>query len=231
MIHLIMHHIPKRKKESKLKITIKYSLALFVVVIFAFYSYFYGSIFYLFLSVFLVLLVLVIILSKLFVNYFTGTGYAVFATLSDLTFVFIAIPVLVIMAVYLPYSILIFFFGVDRLIIIRAIIVPIILMQLAAVSFIIRKKLSDMEMSLLEYLKYLFDFKRRIREAELQREKSHKMQTFFDNLHLIEENILNQRSKDPTSFTEFNWKERLDEIFLVDNDSIKKHIEDENEKE
>ncbi len=225
-----MHHIPKRKKESTLKKTIKYSLALFFIVTFALYSYFYGSIFYLFLSVFLVLLVLVIILSKLFVNYFTGTGYAVFAALSDLTFIFIAIPILVIMAVYLPYSILIFFFGVDRLLIIRAIITPIILMQLAAVSFVIRKKLNDMEMSLFEYIKYLVDFKRRIREAELQREKSHKMQTFFDNLHLIERNILRQKNQDPTPFTEFDWKERLDEIFLVDKDSIKKHKKEENEK-
>ena len=124
----------------------------------------------------------------------------------------IGIPILVIAAGFLPASIYMAFFQPESRYVTIAIFIVVGVLEVLAILYLIRRYLRDKKMNLFQYLKYIFDFKRRAEDQKRFRERSNQIDTFYDDLHKVEDKIAKKIQERSTGFDQFDWKEKVSQI-------------------
>ncbi len=153
---------------------------------------------------------------KYVINYLTGSGYLILSAINDFMFIFVAIPIIVISATYLPITIMITFLKIQSTSFYYAfILIFMVILQILAISFIVTKFLQERNMNAIQYVKYLFNFKLRAEEKKKFRQRSNIIDHYYNNLNRIEDNVAKKREERDSqegTFEDFDWKARLKEI-------------------
>ena len=99
-----------------------------------------------------------LILSYYMIDFLTGRGYVIASALNEALYLVLGIPLLVIAAGFLPVSIYIAFFaGENTTYITIGLFVGVGIIEILAIAFIIKRYLRERNLSVFQYLKYIFD--------------------------------------------------------------------------
>ncbi len=152
----------------------------------------------------------------LFVNYivlfFSGRGFAVTTVLSDISFLFIIIPILCSIFSYFVALILLKLTGMSPVINRWILIGMSIALSLLGIFLMLSFKVRSTNMTLQEYVKYRFDFKARAEELNKDKERVEKKRANFDSLDRIEANIARQKQEKVMDYEDFDFKQRLKDL-------------------
>lgn len=146
-------------------------------------------------------------------EFMSGRGSGIAASLNELVYLVLGIPLMVIAAGYLPVSIYLSFFSREST---RAITIGLFVgvgvLEVLSISYLIVRHLRDKNMNLFQYLKYLFDFERRSEEVNKVKERRDQIDSFYDDLHKVEQKIATKLEEKSSGFDQFDWKERAGQI-------------------
>lgn len=208
-----MHGIPEGKRKVIKRENVIQQVILGGVVLACFiYSFYSGNFILQLISGLAVAIIGVVIISYYSLEFITGRGYHLASAINELMYLVIGIPILVISAGFLPASIYMAFFEPDRQYVTVAIFVIVGVLEVLAIVYLIRRYLRDKKMNLFQYLKYMFDFKRRAAEQKSFRERSEQIDTFYDDLHRVEDRIAQKIQEKSSGFEQFDWKEKVSQI-------------------
>ncbi len=208
-----MHGIPEGKRKVLSRDNLIQQVILGGIVIACFiYSFFTGNFILQLVSGLAVGVIGIVIISYYVLEFISGRGYQLASAMNELLYLVIGIPFLVIAAGFLPASIYIAFFRPDSQYVIIAIFVVVGLLEVLAILYLIRRYLRDKKMNLFQYLKYIFDFKRRAADQKKLRDRRNQINTFYDDLHKVEDKIAKKIQERSTGFEQFDWKERVGQI-------------------
>ncbi len=173
-------------------------------------------------------LIIAIIITYLIIKYvvlfFFGKGYAITSIVSDLSYLFLFFPGIIIVVSYIFTIILRQFIPMDDSFYRLLNVLIIITLEIIAIFVVINRKLDKMNMDLKGYLKYRLDFDAREEEMRKENERIQRKRTNFDKLDTIASRVENQKKERIVAYDEFNFKERLEDLGspLKQNDKKKK---------
>ena len=145
-------------------------------------------------------------------NYFVS-NYNLAGIINELLYLFLGIPIGVIAATYLPISIYIAFFRPKNIYIVVTVFVLVGFLQIASIAYLLKQHIRDKGMySMGQYLKYLFDFKRRREEAEKLEKRTREIDDFYSRFENVENRIERMRQEKATDLKAYNWKEKVDNL-------------------
>ena len=163
----------------------------------------------------------VIIVAYYTIEFFTGAAYGIASVLNEIVYLVIGIPLLVISAGFLPVSIYMSFFSPDSVIVKIVVLVVLIILEILSILYIFRRYLREKNMSVFEYIKYLFDFKAR-REDQLKvKERRDQIDSFYDDLSKVEDRISKKLEERSSGFDEYDWKSKVKQLNGKNEESIK----------
>ena len=208
-----MHGIPEGKRKVINRENIIQQVILGGVVIACFvYSFFTGNFILQLISGLAVSIIGVVIISFYVLEFISGRGYQLASAINELMYLVIGIPLLVISAGFLPASIYMAFFRPDSQYVTIAIFIIVGVIEVLAILYLIRRYLRDKKMNLFQYLRYVFDFKKRVEEQKKFRERSEQIDTFYDDLHKVEDKIAKKIQERSAGFEQFDWKEKVSQL-------------------
>ncbi len=224
-------YVPKRKGLLDKRTLIQNIILIAVMIAAVVISILVGSPLLKVLAILIITILVGVFGSGLIIRFLTGKGYVIANAINELLYIFVAIPILVISATYLPLAIYLTFFGTQWSQQLLDVIIGVtVILMVLSILYLIRNHLKDKKMSLLEYLKYLFDFERRIEEREKQKRRAEKIDHFYDNLDTINDIVDKRMEERSTGFHEFNWRERFhsDLSWKEENKTEKQELDDNN---
>ncbi len=146
-------------------------------------------------------------------EFMSGRGSGIAAAMNELIYLVLGIPMLVISAGYLPVSIYLAFFSREHSQAIKiGLYVGVGILEILSISFLIIRHLRDKNMNLIQYLKHIFDFERRSQESKKIQERRDQIDSFYDDLHKVEQKIATKLEEKSSGFDQFDWKERVGQI-------------------
>ncbi|MCK4878329.1 MAG: zinc ribbon domain-containing protein, partial [Candidatus Heimdallarchaeota archaeon] len=146
-------------------------------------------------------------------EFMSGRGSGIAAALNELVYLVLGLPLMVIAAGYLPVSIYLSFFSrgsTDAITI--GLFVGVGVLEVLSISYLIVRHLRDKNMNLIQYLKYLFDFERRSEEVKKVKDRRDQIDSFYDDLHKVEQKIATKLEEKSSGFDQFDWRERVGQI-------------------
>lgn len=204
-----MYPTNKSTRTFNLKKFIQNALVLIIIVLSVIFSIRSGSLLLKVLAIIAISVVGTMIISDYIFSYFVA-NYNLASIVNELLYLFIGIPIGVIAATYLPLSIYIAFFRPKSIYIVVTVFVLLGVLQVASISYLIRQRIRDQGMySMKQYLKFLFDFKRRKQEAEMQQKRTEQIDDFYSRFGNVHERIAQMRKEKETDVDHFNWKKEL----------------------
>ncbi|MHA1305076.1 MAG: hypothetical protein ACTSPI_15370, partial [Candidatus Heimdallarchaeaceae archaeon] len=106
-------YVPKRKRMFDKKELVQ-NIALGSVVIGGLIiTYIFGGMFFKLLAYIVVAILVTIFIFGFIIRFLTGRGYAIASAINEMLYIFVAIPIIVMAATYLPISIYLTFFGTE----------------------------------------------------------------------------------------------------------------------
>ncbi len=161
-------------------------------------------------------IIIAIIATYLIIKYVVlvifGMGYAITSLVSDLSYLFLFFPGIIIVVSYIFTIILRQFIPMDdsfyRLL--NALII--ITLEIIAIFVVINRKLEKLNMNLKGYLKYRLDFDAREEEMRKEKERTQRKRTNFDKLDTIASRIETQEKERRVDYDKFDFKERLEDL-------------------
>ncbi|MHA1317626.1 MAG: hypothetical protein ACTSQ6_08915 [Candidatus Heimdallarchaeaceae archaeon] len=206
------HYVPKRRKfidRRNLVQNIVLGVVLTASVVLGFIS---GNPLFKIIGFIIIAILTGTFFSGVMIRFLTGRGYAIASAINELLYIFVAIPIIVMAATYLPVSIYLTFFGTQwsSQILIGIFFITGMLM-LGSILYLIKGHLRDKKMGLFSYIAYLFDFEKRAQERIKQKERVKRIDEFYAGFHQIESAVAAKMEKRMTGFQEFDWKARLEQ--------------------
>ncbi|MEE9410719.1 MAG: hypothetical protein V3V41_07310 [Candidatus Heimdallarchaeota archaeon] len=217
-----MHGIPKGKRklinrENIISQSIIFAMIVATVVI----SFVQNIVLLKIISIIAISIVAVIIISYYTLEFFTGAAYGIASVLNEIIYLALGIPILVISAGFLPVSIFVAFFNPNNRIVNIILITCLVLIEVFAISFIFRRYLRERNMNIIQYLKYLFDFRRRTEEQQKFKQRRDQIDSFYDDLSKVEDRIARKIEERSSGFEEFDWKTKVRQMNGKNIDKIK----------
>lgn len=210
-----MHGIPKGKRKVLNRENLVQQVVFGVIIFGCFiYAFFFSESKVLkFLTAIAVGGVGVMLVIYYVLEFMSGKGSGIAAAMNELIYLVLGIPLMVIAAGYLPVSIYLSFFsrGSSQAIKI-GLYIGVGVLEILSISYLIIRHLRDKNMNLFQYLKYLFDFERRTDEVKKIKERRDQIDTFYDDLHKVEQKIATKLEEKSSGFDQFDWKERVGQI-------------------
>ncbi|MHA1401820.1 MAG: hypothetical protein ACTSQE_15825 [Candidatus Heimdallarchaeaceae archaeon] len=161
-------------------------------------------------------LIIAIIITYLIIKYVVlvifGKGYAITSLVSDLSYLFLFFPGIIIVVSYIFTIILRQFIPMDDSFYRLLNVLIIITLEIIAIFVVINRKLEKMNMNLKGYLKYRLDFGAREEEMRKEKERIQRKRTSFDKLDTISSRVESQEKERIVAYNEFDFKERLEDL-------------------
>ncbi|MHA1401824.1 MAG: hypothetical protein ACTSQE_15845 [Candidatus Heimdallarchaeaceae archaeon] len=146
-------------------------------------------------------------LSHYVFNYFYGEGYKLAYVINEILYLFIGIPFLLIAIGYIPLSLYILFvdFG-DASRIVPILIAIMVILQISSFIYILRHRGKEKGRTIIQNIKYLFDFKARAEEQRLHRDQAEKIEKFYSGMSKVDKNVRAKMEESIEDFSEYEWK-------------------------
>ncbi len=162
------------------------------------------------------IIIIAVFATYLIVNYivlfFSGRGFAITTVMSDISFLFIIIPILsAILSYFLTLAVVeITETSIEQN---RWLLIGLtIILSLLSIFLLLSYRVRKTNMSLKEYLRYRFDFKARAEELNKEQKRVEKKRANFDSLDRIEAHMARQRQEKVMKYEDFDFKKRLKEL-------------------
>lgn len=162
-------------------------------------------------------IIIALFATYLFVNYivlfFSGRGFAVTTVLSDISFLFIILPVLCAIFSYFVTLAVVAMTEDTLMEDFRWMLIGLtIALSLTSILSMLSFKVRQTNMNLKEYIAYRLDFKARTAELNKEQERVEKKRANFDSLDRIEANMAKQRQEKVMNYEDFDYKQRLKDL-------------------
>ena len=161
------------------------------------------------LRVFTILAICIMVtsfLSHYVFNYFYGEGYNLAYVINEILYLFIGIPFLLIAIGYIPLSLYILFVDFEEASRIVPILIAImVILQISSFIYILRQRGKEKERTIIQNIKYLFDFKSRAEEQRKHREQADQIEEFYSGMSKVNKSV---RAKVEESIVDFREDER-----------------------
>lgn len=219
-----MHGLPKGKRKVFRRENLIQQLVLGSVIVACFvYVFGFTDNFILKLIAGIALaIVAMVIFSYYMIEFFTGRGYTIASAFNEAMYLVLGIPILVIAAGFLPASIYISFFAGDNTTYVRVgLYVVIGIIEIFAILFLVNRYLRDRQMNIIQYLKYIFDFKARAEEQRKFQDRADQIDDFYDGLHKVSDKLAKKMEERAMGFKEFDFRERTGQLGLRKTTEVK----------
>ncbi|MBY9001632.1 MAG: hypothetical protein KGD64_11995 [Candidatus Heimdallarchaeota archaeon] len=161
-------------------------------------------------------LIIAIIATYLIIKYVVlfvfGKGYAITSIVSDLSYLFLFFPGIIIVVSYVFTIILRQFISMDDSFYRLLNVLIIITLEIIAIFVVLNRKLESANMNLKGYIKYRFDFGAREEEMRKEKERIQRKRTSFDKLDTIASRVESQEKERIVAYDKFDFKERLEDL-------------------
>lgn len=186
-----------------------FRLVLFIIVVAAaVYGFLQGDTLLKIFTMLAVGTMLASFLSHYVFNFFYGEGYKLAYVLNEILYLFIGIPIMLIVIGYLPLSFYISFFASEDS---STWIVPMLIgimvsLQVLSFFYIIRHRGKEMGKNIWQLVKYLFDFKTRAEEQRKHRERAEQIDDFYEGMKQVKSRVEKRMEESTVGFSEYEWK-------------------------
>ncbi|MHA1778933.1 MAG: hypothetical protein ACTSUF_09965 [Candidatus Heimdallarchaeaceae archaeon] len=206
-----IRYTPRYNFFSKEKILPNLALLL-VIAAGIFYAFYEQILLMQVLSWIIIAVIATIVITRLVVEVILDQSPSIVNLINEILYLLLGLPYLIIAGLFLPLSIYILFFHPKNAPLTIAFIAIAATVELAAILYVIRKGLKDKELTLGEYIKYVFNFNRRIEEARKIKERAEEIEAFYEKLDRAKATADHKLKARTGGFEEFDWKERLHEL-------------------
>lgn len=208
-----MHGLPKGKRKVFKKENVTQQVILAgVIVACVVYSFILDIKLLKVLSILAICIVGTMLVTYYIIEFFSGAGYSVASAMNELVYLVLGLPILVISAGFLPVSILLAFYQPPGETVKIIIYVILGVLEFGAIMFLINRYLKDRKLNIFQYIKYVFNFEARAKEARKFRDRTDQIDGFYDALHKVEDKIAQRMEEKSTGFDQFDWKEKAASI-------------------
>ncbi len=146
-------------------------------------------------------------LSHYVFNYFYGEGYKLAYVINEILYLFIGIPFLLIAIGYIPLSLYILFVDFeDANRIVPILIAIMVILQISSFIYILRQRGKEKERTIIQNIKYLFDFKARAEEQRKHREQADQIEEFYSGISNVDKSVRAKMEESIVDFSEYEWK-------------------------
>jgi len=199
--------LTKTRRFFKKNILIFRVIFLVLLIVVAIYSFFQVDSLLRIVTLLAIGTMVVSFLSHYVFNYFYGEGYKLAYVVNEILYLFLGIPFLLIAIGYIPLSLYILFvdFG-DASRIVPILIVIMVILQISSFIYILRHRGKEKGRTIIQNIKYLFDFKARAEEQQKHREQAEKIEDFYSGMSKVDENVRTKMEKSIVDFNEYEWK-------------------------
>ncbi|MBY9002148.1 MAG: hypothetical protein KGD64_14605 [Candidatus Heimdallarchaeota archaeon] len=146
-------------------------------------------------------------LSNYVFNYFYGEGYKLTYAINEILYLFLGIPILIIAIGYLPLSIYTLFFATeDASWIVPILIAIMVTAQIFSFIYLLRHRGKEKGRTIIQNIKYLFDFKTRAEEQRKHLEQAEKIEEFYSGMSKVNKNVRATMEESIADIKEYEWK-------------------------
>ena len=186
-----------------------FRLVLFIIVVAAaVYGFLQGDSLLKIFTMLAVGTMVVSFLSHYVFNFFYGEGYKLAYVINEILYLFLGIPIMLIVIGYLPLSFYISFFANENSStwIVPTLIAIMVTLQVLSFLYIIRRRGKEMGRNIIQLIKYLFDFKTRAEEQRKHRERADQIDKFYEGMSHVKERVESKMEESAVGFSEYEWK-------------------------
>ena len=163
---------------------------LFLLIVVTVYSFFLEDSLLRVLTLLAICIMVTSFLSHYVFNYFYSEGYKLAYVINEILYLFIGIPFLLIAIGYIPLSMYILFVDIgDASGIVPILIAIMVTLQILSFIYILRHRGKEKGRTIIQNIKYLFDFKSRAEEQRKYREQAEKVEEFYSRMGKVNKNI------------------------------------------
>ncbi|MHA1466313.1 MAG: hypothetical protein ACTSQ2_14580, partial [Candidatus Heimdallarchaeaceae archaeon] len=146
-------------------------------------------------------------LSNYVFNYFYGEGYKLTYVINEILYLFIGIPIMIIAIGYLPLSIYTLFFATeDNSWIVPILIAIMVTAQVFSFVYTLRHRGKEKGRTIIQNIKYLFDFKARAEEQRKHQEQAEKIEEFYSGMGKVNKSVRAKMEESKVDFKENELK-------------------------
>ena len=192
-----------RREKLIQRLTIAGTFVFFIV-----YAFLYGNPLIKILAGIVTIVLIILVSLRYFLNFLADKGSEFANVFNEILYLFLGVPVMFVSATYLPIAFFFSFLKPDKEWVLIVLYVLLTIFEILSIYYLLRKYLRDKKMTFFQYLKYMFDFKKRAEEARLFREKAEQVNTFYDNIYRVKDKAAKRMKERSKGFKEFDWKSR-----------------------
>lgn len=180
---------------------------LVVLIVVTVYSFFQEDSLLRIMSILAICIMVTSFLSHYVLNYFYGEGYKLAYVINEILYLFIGIPFLLFAIGYIPLSLYILFVDFkDASRIVPFLIAIMVILQAFSFIYILRHRGKEKGRTIIQNIRYLFDFKARAEEQRKYREQAEKIEEFYSRMGKVNTNIREMVEESVVDFRENGWK-------------------------
>lgn len=199
--------LTKTRRFFKKNIVVFRAIFLVLLIVVTVYSFFQEDSLLRIFTILAICIMVASFLSHYVFNYFYGEGYKLAYVINEILYLFIGIPFLLIAIGYIPLSLYILFvdFG-DASRIVPILIAIMVILQISSFIYILRRRGKEKGRTIIQNIKYLFDFKARAEEQRKHREQAEKIEEFYSGMSKVDKNVRAKMEESIADFSEYEWK-------------------------
>ena len=180
---------------------------LVILIVVTVYSFFLEDSLLRVLTILAICIMIASFLSHYVFNYFYGEGYKLAYVINEILYLFLGIPFLLIAIGYLPLSLYILFVDFeDANRIVPFLIAIMVILQISSFIYILRQRGKERERTIIQNIKYLFDFKARAEEQRKHREQADQIEEFYSGMSKVNISVRAKVEESIVDFREDEWK-------------------------
>lgn len=186
---------------------------LFRIILLAFiisitvYAFLFGNALLKILTILSIAILIFSFLSHYIFNFLYGEGYKIAYFLNEILYLFLGIPILIIVIGYFPLSIYITFFSrTNNEWMVPILIGIMIVLQVSSFFYVIKSRAKEKNRTIFQFLKYFFDFKTRAEEREKQKKHAEEIENFYAGMTKVKKRVETKMEESVVGFKEYEWK-------------------------
>lgn len=178
-----------------------------ILIVAAVYSFFQRDSLLRIITILAICTMVASFISHYVINYLYGEGYKLANVLNEILYLFLGIPIMLIAIGYLPISIYILFSAIEEASRIVPILIAIMVtLQIFSFIYILRHRGKEEGRTIIQLIKYLFDFKTRAEEQRMHREQAEKIDEFYSGVSKVKKRVKTMMEESLVDFGEYDWK-------------------------
>jgi len=171
------------------------------------YAFIFGNTLLKIVTILSVAVLLASLISNYVFNFLYGEGYKLASVLNEILYLFLGIPIIIIAIGYVPLSVYILFASPDDNDWLLPILIGIMItMQIASFVYILTNRSKEKNRNIIQFVKYLFDFKARAEEQRKFREQTEEIDNFYSTMEKVKDKVDTKMSESVAVYDSLDWK-------------------------